>query len=53
MKQNNYNNVVELKRKFITEDDGYDENDDLIQNILSKTIFWNAELFFIELDMVI
>lgn len=53
LERNGYSNVVGLKRKFAIELDSYDEKEELIHEIFSKSRVPNTELFAIDIDLVI
>lgn len=53
LERNGYSNVVGLKRKFAIEVDSYDEKEELIHEIFSKSRVPNTELFATDIDLVI
>ena len=53
LESNGYKNVAGLKRAFAIEVDGYDEKEELIHAIFSKSQVGQTELFSLDLNMVI
>ncbi len=53
LEHNGYSNVVGLQREFAIEVANYDEKENLIDDIFSKSRVHNTELFSLDLDLVI
>ncbi len=53
LERNGYSNVVGLKRRFAIEVDDYDEKEQLLDDIFSKSRVPNTELFALDVDLVI
>ena len=53
LERHGYNNVVGLKRTFAIEVEDYDEKEKLLDDIFSKSRLLNAELFALDIDLVI
>lgn len=53
LESNGYRNVVGLKRKFAIEVDDYDEKENLLDDIFSKSRVPNTELFALDINLVI
>jgi hypothetical protein len=53
LENNGYRNVVGLKRKFAIEVDDYDEKENLLDDIFSKSRVPNTELFALDINLVI
>ena len=53
LERNGYSNVTGLKRKFAIEVEDYDEKEQLLDDIFSKSRVPNTELFALDVDMVI
>ncbi len=53
LERNGYNNVTGLKRQFAIEVENYDEKEDLLDDIFSRSRLDNSELFAIDVDLVI
>lgn len=53
LEHNGYFNVVGLKREFAIEVEDYDEKEELLDDIFSKSRVPNSELFALDLDLVI
>ena len=53
LEHNGYSNVVGLQREFAIEVDSYDEKENLLDDIFSKSRVHNTELFSLDIDLVI
>lgn len=53
LERNGYSNVTGLKRKFAIEVEDYDEKEQLLDEIFSKSRIINTELFALDIDLVI
>lgn len=53
LERNGYSNVVGLQRQFAIEVEDYDEKENLLGDIFSKSNVPNTELFAIDIDIVI
>lgn len=53
LERNGYSNVVGLQRKFAIEVEDYDEKENLLGDIFSKSNVPNTELFALDIDIVI
>ena len=51
LEKNGYYNIVGLKRQFAIEVEDYDEKEQLIHNIFSKSQIGDSELFSIDIDL--
>ena len=53
LEHNGYSNVVGLQRQFAIEVESYDEKENLLDDIFSKSRVHNTELFSLDIDLVI
>jgi len=53
LEHNGYFNVVGLQRRFAIEVESYDEKEDLLDEIFSKSRVYNSELFSLDIELVI
>lgn len=53
LEHNGYSNVVGLQRQFAIEVESYDEKENLLDDIFSKSRVHNTELFSLDVDLVI
>lgn len=53
LERNGYFNVVGLRRRFAIEVDDYDEKEQLLDEIFSKSRVPNSELFALDIDLVV
>ncbi|GJM59206.1 DUF4357 domain-containing protein [uncultured Dubosiella sp.] len=53
LERNGYSNVTGLKRKFAIEVEDYDEKEQLLDEIFSKSRIINTELFALDIDLVV
>ncbi len=53
LEHNGYSNVVGLKRHFAIEVEDYDEKENLLDDIFSKSRVPNTELFALDIDLVV
>lgn len=53
LEHNGYSNVVGLQREFAIEVDNYDEKENLLDDIFSKSRVHNTELFSLDVDLVV
>lgn len=51
LEQNGYRNITGLKREFAIEVENYDEKEDLLDRIFSKSQIGSSELFAIDIDL--
>lgn len=53
LERNGYSNVTALRRRFAIEVEDYDEKEKIIGDIFSKSRVQNAELFALDVDLVV
>lgn len=53
LEHNGYVNVTGLKKRFAIEVDDYDEKEDLIKELFSKSNVQNTELFAVDIELVV
>ena len=53
LEHNGYSNVVGLKRNFAIEVEDYDEKEEIIHNIFSKSRVGDTELFAVDINLVV